>query len=118
MSGLSFQPVNPRPLLDSLAGRQIVVRLKWGTEYRGFLVSADSYMNLQAGPWSGWGGGRGGIPGRPSASGAAAAGAGVAVGAGDNVSARTCAGTEVSAAAAAASASPLPLSFRPVPPRP
>lgn len=23
------------------------VKLKWGMEYRGFLVSADAYMNLQ-----------------------------------------------------------------------
>ena len=25
------------------------VRLKWGLEYRGYLVSTDSYMNLQVG---------------------------------------------------------------------
>ncbi|EXX76463.1 uncharacterized protein OCT59_015001 [Rhizophagus irregularis] len=24
-----------------------MVRLKWGMEYKGFLVSVDSYMNLQ-----------------------------------------------------------------------
>lgn len=44
---LNFQPVNPRPLLDSLAGKAVIVKLKWGMEYKGFLVSADNYMNLQ-----------------------------------------------------------------------
>jgi len=44
---LNFQPVNPTPLLNSLAGKPVVVKLKWGMEYKGFLVSADKYMNLQ-----------------------------------------------------------------------
>ncbi|GMM49714.1 mRNA splicing protein [Starmerella bacillaris] len=40
--------VNPRPFLKSLAGKKVVVKLKWGnTEYRGNLVSTDSYMNVQ-----------------------------------------------------------------------
>jgi small nuclear ribonucleoprotein F len=30
-----------------LAGKLILVKLKWGMEYRGYLVSVDSYMNLQ-----------------------------------------------------------------------
>ena len=42
-----IQPVNPKPLLQSLAGKSIAVKLKWGMEYRGFLVSSDNYMNLQ-----------------------------------------------------------------------
>ena len=25
----------------------VVVRLKWGSEYKGYLVSYDAYMNLQ-----------------------------------------------------------------------
>ncbi|KAK0640312.1 putative small nuclear ribonucleoprotein F [Lasiodiplodia hormozganensis] len=46
MSG--FMPVNPRPMLLALVGKDIRVRLKWGyTEYTGTLISADSYMNLQ-----------------------------------------------------------------------
>ncbi|OJD37710.1 small nuclear ribonucleoprotein f [Diplodia corticola] len=46
MSG--FMPVNPRPMLLNLVGKDIRVRLKWGyTEYTGTLISADSYMNLQ-----------------------------------------------------------------------
>jgi len=41
-------PVNPRPFLQSLIDKQVLVRLKWGTtEYKGTLVSVDSYMNLQ-----------------------------------------------------------------------
>ncbi|KAH7002250.1 LSM domain-containing protein [Ilyonectria destructans] len=43
-----FVPVNPRPMLQDLVDKDIVVRLKWGeTEYKGRLVSIDSYMNIQ-----------------------------------------------------------------------
>lgn len=45
---MSFAPVNPRPMLQGLINKPIFVRLKWGeTEYKGTLVSVDSYMNLQ-----------------------------------------------------------------------
>ncbi|KAL6041753.1 Sm protein F [Balamuthia mandrillaris] len=40
-------PVNPTPFLKSLTGDAVIVRLKWGQEYRGMLVSIDNYMNLQ-----------------------------------------------------------------------
>ena len=40
-------PINPNPFLASLTGKRVAVRLKWGMEYRGFLVSTDAYMNLQ-----------------------------------------------------------------------
>ncbi|KAF3031215.1 hypothetical protein N0V87_001537 [Didymella glomerata] len=41
-------PFNPRPLLQSLVDKDIVVKLKWGeTEYKGRLVSVDLYMNIQ-----------------------------------------------------------------------
>jgi len=40
-------PVNPKPFLNSLTGKPVVVKLKWGMEYKGFLVSVDGYMNLQ-----------------------------------------------------------------------
>ncbi|XP_024026280.1 probable small nuclear ribonucleoprotein F isoform X2 [Morus notabilis] len=40
-------PVNPKPFLNNLTGKTIIVKLKWGTEYKGFLVSVNSYMNLQ-----------------------------------------------------------------------
>lgn len=44
---MSFVPVNPKPFLQDLTGKDVCVRLKWGQEYRGLLQSLDSYMNLQ-----------------------------------------------------------------------
>ncbi|KAI1932085.1 hypothetical protein LOZ58_004037 [Ophidiomyces ophidiicola] len=45
---MSFVPLNPRPMLQSLINEDVVVHLKWGqTEYKGQLISVDSYMNLQ-----------------------------------------------------------------------
>jgi len=35
--------------MQELTGKPVFVRLKWGLEYKGFLVSTDGYMNLQAG---------------------------------------------------------------------
>ncbi|KAF5333671.1 hypothetical protein D9611_002213 [Ephemerocybe angulata] len=43
----SVNPVNPKPFLQELTGKPVYVRLKWGLEYKGFLVSTDGYMNLQ-----------------------------------------------------------------------
>ncbi|KAA1073362.1 hypothetical protein PGT21_010495 [Puccinia graminis f. sp. tritici] len=40
-------PVNPKPFLQDLTGKECVVKLKWGMEYKGYLVSVDNYMNLQ-----------------------------------------------------------------------
>ncbi|KAF8061098.1 small nuclear ribonucleoprotein F [Scenedesmus sp. PABB004] len=40
-------PVNPKPFLNELTGKTVVVKLKWGMEYKGYLVSVDAYMNLQ-----------------------------------------------------------------------
>mmetsp|Transcript_10026 Transcript_10026/g.20930 ORF Transcript_10026/g.20930 Transcript_10026/m.20930 type:complete len:89 (-) Transcript_10026:378-644(-) len=40
-------PVNPKPFLNDLTGKSVIVKLKWGMEYKGFLASVDSYMNLQ-----------------------------------------------------------------------
>ncbi|KAJ3414679.1 hypothetical protein HDV05_006214 [Chytridiales sp. JEL 0842] len=44
---MDFTPVNPKPFLNSLTGKAVMVKLKWGMEYKGFLVSVDSYMNIQ-----------------------------------------------------------------------
>ncbi|TRM68349.1 small nuclear ribonucleo protein SmF [Schizophyllum amplum] len=44
---MSVNPVNPKPFLQELTGKPVFVRLKWGLEYKGFLVSTDGYMNLQ-----------------------------------------------------------------------
>lgn len=40
-------PINPKPFLNSLTGKPIIVKLKWGHEYKGFLASVDAYMNIQ-----------------------------------------------------------------------
>ena len=39
--------VNPKPFLAELVGKSVVVKLKWGMEYKGLLVSTDAYMNFQ-----------------------------------------------------------------------
>ncbi|KAF9221894.1 LSM-domain-containing protein [Gyrodon lividus] len=43
----TVNPVNPKPFMQELTGKLVFVRLKWGLEYKGFLVSTDGYMNLQ-----------------------------------------------------------------------
>lgn len=40
-------PINPKPFLNGLVGKPVMVKLKWGQEYKGILVSVDGYMNLQ-----------------------------------------------------------------------
>lgn len=40
-------PVNPKPFLQQQIGKMVLIRLKWGLEYKGFLVSTDNYMNFQ-----------------------------------------------------------------------
>ena len=57
-------PLNPRPYVNELVGKKILVRLKWGITYTGkrwkrtfllnvivsgVLVSVDQYMNVQLG---------------------------------------------------------------------
>ena len=42
-----FTTLNPRPFLYELIGKQVIVKLKWGAEYHGILVSIDAYMNIQ-----------------------------------------------------------------------
>ncbi|KAG2387153.1 hypothetical protein C9374_001485 [Naegleria lovaniensis] len=39
--------VNPKPFLNESIGKSVVVKLKWGMEYKGLLKSVDHYMNLQ-----------------------------------------------------------------------
>merc|ERR1712086_297898 len=46
-AAMSMIPVNPKPFLADLTGKAIIVKLKWGMEYKGYLVSVDAYMNLQ-----------------------------------------------------------------------
>lgn len=40
-------PLNPKPFLNGLTGKPVQIKLKWGMEYKGILVSVDSYMNMQ-----------------------------------------------------------------------
>jgi len=40
-------PLNPKPFLNGLTGKAVMVKLKWGMEYKGYLVSVDGYMNMQ-----------------------------------------------------------------------
>jgi small nuclear ribonucleoprotein F len=42
-----FIPLNPRPMLQGLVNKEVIIRIKWGQEYTGRLVSVDSYMNIQ-----------------------------------------------------------------------
>eukprot|EP00727_Mastigamoeba_balamuthi_P014556 m51a1_g9725 putative small nuclear ribonucleoprotein f (114) ;mRNA; r:1490227-1490635 len=44
---MALSPVNPKPFLNDLAGKLVVVKLKWGMEYKGVLLAVDGYMNLQ-----------------------------------------------------------------------
>lgn len=39
--------MNPKPFLNGLTGKPVMVKLKWGMEYKGYLVSVDGYMNVQ-----------------------------------------------------------------------
>lgn len=45
----SAKLVQPKVFLVDLTGKRVIVKLKWGQEYRGVLMSFDSYMNLQLG---------------------------------------------------------------------
>ncbi|XP_012505761.1 PREDICTED: small nuclear ribonucleoprotein F-like [Propithecus coquereli] len=40
-------PLNPKPFLSGLTGKPVMVKLKWGMEYKGYLVSVDVYINTQ-----------------------------------------------------------------------
>ena len=48
---------NPKPFLANLTGQEVIVRSKWGQEYKGVLTSIDSYMNLQLANTEEWVGG-------------------------------------------------------------
>ncbi|XP_051005332.1 small nuclear ribonucleoprotein F-like [Acomys russatus] len=40
-------PLSPKPFLSGLTGKPVMVKLKWGMESKGYLVSVDGYMNMQ-----------------------------------------------------------------------
>ena len=43
----SVDYLNPIPFLESLKGKIIKVKLKWGLEYEGILLNFDHYFNIQ-----------------------------------------------------------------------
>mmetsp|Transcript_18719 Transcript_18719/g.25181 ORF Transcript_18719/g.25181 Transcript_18719/m.25181 type:complete len:108 (+) Transcript_18719:2-325(+) len=47
LEAMATVPVNPKPFLNDLTGKLVLVKLKWGMEYKGTLKSIDPYMNLQ-----------------------------------------------------------------------
>jgi small nuclear ribonucleoprotein F len=47
MQTLIFCQINPKPFLQELTGKQVIVKLKWGMEYHGRLNAVDSYMNIK-----------------------------------------------------------------------
>mmetsp|Transcript_16256 Transcript_16256/g.26816 ORF Transcript_16256/g.26816 Transcript_16256/m.26816 type:complete len:92 (-) Transcript_16256:331-606(-) len=44
---MAFVPINPKPFLTQMSGKNVVVKLKWGMEYEGYLKAYDAYMNIQ-----------------------------------------------------------------------
>ena len=54
----ALQHLNPKPFLEQLAGKKVVVKLKWGMEISGLLKSTDRYMNLQLLEAEEWTGGK------------------------------------------------------------
>ena len=42
-----MKPLNPKPFLNGLNDQPVLVKLKWGMEYKGQLKSFDSYMNIR-----------------------------------------------------------------------
>ena len=47
-------PVNPKPFLNDLTGKQVVVKLKWGMEYKGAALSAARGPGAGRGEASRW----------------------------------------------------------------
>nr|XP_054104098.1 small nuclear ribonucleoprotein F-like [Callithrix jacchus] len=40
-------PLSLKSFLSGLTGKPVMVKLKWGNEYKGYLVSVHGYMNMQ-----------------------------------------------------------------------
>ncbi|KAJ1464971.1 small nuclear ribonucleoprotein F [Baffinella frigidus] len=39
--------ISPKKFLKSLEGHRVLIKLKWGMQYRGNVVSSDSYLNIR-----------------------------------------------------------------------
>uniref|UniRef100_A0A2K6TR95 Small nuclear ribonucleoprotein F n=1 Tax=Saimiri boliviensis boliviensis TaxID=39432 RepID=A0A2K6TR95_SAIBB len=44
---LPLNKLDPKPFLSGLTGKPVVVKLRWGVEFKGCLVSVDGYKNVQ-----------------------------------------------------------------------
>jgi hypothetical protein len=42
----ALQPVNPKPFLTELTGNPVIVKLKWGMEYKGNCIASISWNYL------------------------------------------------------------------------
>jgi small nuclear ribonucleoprotein F len=42
-----YSIISPKNFLKTLEGRRVLIKLKWGMEYRGNVVSSDSYLNIR-----------------------------------------------------------------------
>jgi len=49
-SRLQTVPVNPKPFLNDLTGKQVIVKLKWGMEYKGASWGQRELPGLQGAP--------------------------------------------------------------------
>ena len=47
MATANFRVVNPKPFLNGLLGKAVICKLKWGQQYKGYLISFDGYLNVQ-----------------------------------------------------------------------
>lgn len=44
---MNHNNISPKLFLQDLVGHNVIVRLKWGNEYRGTLQSYDAYFNVK-----------------------------------------------------------------------
>jgi small nuclear ribonucleoprotein F len=44
---MEFSIINPKSFLNELIQKNVLIKLKWGIEYKGKLVSYDNYFNLR-----------------------------------------------------------------------
>ena len=55
MASTKIAPLNPKPFVEQLVGKEVVIKLKWGHEYHGWLESKDDYMNFKLTECEEWG---------------------------------------------------------------
>ncbi|XP_040183783.1 small nuclear ribonucleoprotein F-like [Rana temporaria] len=40
-------PLNPKLFITGITGKPVMVKLKWGMEYKGYMDPVNGYMNMQ-----------------------------------------------------------------------